>query len=559
MGDKIVFESYREMPIRPMSVDDMMWNLTGSWRNVRPYYDFKTSPCRVGCPAGEDIQRFIFLLTEGRGEEAWRTLVEKNPMPAVTGRVCFHPCMEKCTRKDFDQAVHIPGIERAIGDMGLQNRGWMKKVKASKKEKVAVVGGGPAGLACAFYLARRGHPVTIFESEKALGGVLRWGIPEYRLPNSILDDVISSIVDSGPITVETGTALGRDITLEKLEKEFDAVFLGMGLMRSRELGLEGEEAEGVERGLEFLKRINSGGKADPGKRVVVIGGGNTAMDVARCALRTGSEVTVVYRRTLHEMPAIKDEIEEAEAEGVRFHFLAAPIEIVRESGRLKEVVFQEMKLGEPDESGRRRPVPIEGKTFTLPVDRLFTAIGESADLTGIDGAVETEWDLIKTTGPHGETSRPKVFAGGDVVTGAASVVEAIAAGRKAAEKIARLFSGEEDPAPEEPTVVGIEDMNTAYFEHSNRTAVPRITSEKAVKGFEEIYTGFEPEMLARETERCFSCGVCNFCDNCWMFCPDVAIKRLDDEYEVDYDYCKGCLVCVVECPRNCISTREEGK
>jgi formate dehydrogenase beta subunit len=559
MGDKIVFKSVREMPIRAMSVDDMMWNLTGSWRNVRPYYDFKTSPCRIGCPAGEDIQRYIFLLTEGREEEAWKAVIETNPMPAVTGRVCFHPCMEKCTRKDFDQAVNIPGIERSIGDMGLQNRGWMKKVKASKKEKIAVIGSGPAGLTCAFYLARQGYPVTLFESEKALGGVLRWGIPEYRLPNALLDDVISSIVDSGPITVKTGTALGRDVGLGELENDFDAVFLGMGLMRSRELGLESEEGAGVERGLEFLKRINSGEKIDPGKRVVVIGGGNTAMDVARCALRSGSEVTVVYRRTLHEMPAIRDEIEEAEAEGVRFHFLAAPIEIVRKGNSLKEVRFQEMKLGKPDESGRRKPVPVEGKTFVLPVDRLFTAIGEAADLTAIDKTIDTEWGLIQTTGSFGETSRPNIYAGGDIVTGAASVVEAIAAGQKAAGKIARTLSGAPEPVEEEKKIVGIEDMNTAYFEHSNRIRMPRITPEKAVKGFEEIHAGFEQEMLARETERCFSCGVCNYCDNCWIFCPDVAIKRREDDYEVDYDYCKGCLVCVVECPRNCISTREEGK
>jgi len=256
---------------------------------------------------------------------------------------------------------------------------------------------------------------------------------------------------------------------------------------------------------------------------------------------------------------LPDEIEEAESEGVEFRFLAAPLEIVRDGDDLEEVVFQEMELGEPDDSGRRRPVPIEGKTFTLPVDRLFTAIGETADLEALGGGVETEWNLVKAAGPYGETSRKMVFAGGDVVTGAASVVEAVAAGREAAGKIARLLSGAEDPAQEEEQVVGIEDMNTAYFEHSNRVQVPRIAADKAVKGFGEIYTGFEPEMLARETERCFSCGVCNFCDNCWIFCPDVAIKRLEDEYEVDYDYCKGCLVCVVECPRNCISTREEGK
>lgn len=559
MGDKIVFESYKEMPISPMSVADMAWNFTGSWRNVRPFYDFKTSPCRVGCPTGEDIQRYIFLVGEKRYEEAWRTIIETNPMPAVTGRVCFHPCMESCTRKDFDQAVNIPAIERAIADMGLENPRWIDGIKVLRKKRVAVVGGGPAGLSCAFFLARRGYPVTIFESERALGGVLRWGIPEYRLPNDLLDKVVGSIIESGPINVEASTALGKDISLEKLEGDFDALFLGMGLNSSRKLGIDGEEGEGIEPGLEFLRKINSGKSVDPGRRVVVIGGGNTAMDVARCALRAGSEVTVVYRRTINEMPAIKDELEEAEREGIGFRFLAAPKEIVRENGRLTSVVFQEMELGKPDESGRRRPVPVEGKTFALEMDRLFTAIGERAELGAVEESVETERGLIKTVGDRGETSWPNVFAGGDIVTGAASVVEAVAAGRAAAEKIDRNFTGVDEPPVEEKKTIGIEDINTAYFTHSKRNLVPRIPVGKAVGSTSEIYTGFGSELLARESERCFSCGVCNFCDNCWIFCPDVAIMRREDEYEVNYDYCKGCLVCVVECPRNCISTREEGK
>jgi NADPH-dependent glutamate synthase beta subunit-like oxidoreductase len=262
---------------------------------------------------------------------------------------------------------------------------------------------------------------------------------------------------------------------------------------------------------------------------------------------------------MNEMPAIRDEIEEAEREGVHFRYLATPKEIVREGGALSEAVFQEMELGEPDESGRRRPIPIEGKTFTMEIDQLFTAIGEQAALDSIEGQIECEWNLIKVTGEEGGTSKRKVFAGGDVVTGAASVVEAIAAGRKAAERIARLLSGRPEPETTPERVVGIEDMNTAYFTMAKRTLVPRIPVEEALTGYREIQTGFTDEQLRAEADRCFSCGVCNFCDNCWIFCPDVAVIRKDDEYEFNYDYCKGCLVCVVECPRSCISTREEGK
>jgi len=559
MGEKVTFKSYKEMPLCAMSVADMTYNLTGSWRNVRPYYDFKTSPCRLGCPTAENIQRYIFLVTEGEYEQAWRTVMESNPMPSVTGRVCFHPCMEKCTRKDFDQAINIPAIERSIGDAGLDHPEWMEKTRATKKEKVAVVGSGPAGLSCAFYLARQGYPVTIFESESALGGTLRWGIPEYRLPNDLLDRVIGSILESGPITVKAGTALGKGVALDKLEKEYAAVFIGTGLTRSRAMGVAGEDGRGVVRGLEFLRMVNGGEKVSPGKRVVVVGGGNTAMDVARCSRRAGSDVTVVYRRTMNEMPAIKDEIEEAEKEGVFFKFLAAPKAIERgEKGPLT-VVFQQMKLGEPDESGRRRPVPDGDKTFAMEVDTLFTAIGEEGDMTPFGKLVDADGKLILVKNESGETSRDAVFAGGDIVTGAASVVEAIAAGRKAAERIGRMLSGAPEPAVEEPRTISIENINAAYFAKAKRALVPRIAVEQALAGYREIFTGFDEELLRREADRCFSCGVCNYCDNCWVFCPDVAVKRLADEYEFDYDYCKGCLVCVTECPRNAISTREEGR
>ena len=559
MVEKVEFKTYRDMPIRPMTVTDMLWNRTGSWRNIRPYYDFKTSPCKVGCPTGENIQRYIYLVTENDYEEAWNTIIDANPMPAITGRVCFHPCMSNCTRGDFDESVNINAIERSLGDKGLENPGWMKKSKASKKEKVAVVGSGPAGLSCAFYLARQGYPVTLFEMEKALGGILRWGIPEFRLPNDTLDKVVGAIVDSGPITVKAGVKIGRDTGLEEIDKEYDAVFLGLGLTRSREMGVDNEDCDGVEPGLEFLKRVNSGEKVDPGKKVAVIGGGNTAMDVARSALRCGSEVTVFYRRTIAEMPAIREEIEEAEKEGVKFYFLSAPKEIVTKKGKLSSVIFQKMKLGEPDDSGRRRPVPIEGDTFEMEADSLFPAIGERADLDLFSDHLETEWNLISSKGEFGETSNDKLFAGGDIVTGAASVVEAIAAGRKSAERIGRFLSKEEEPIITPPNVVGIDDMNTAYFSRVDQNRVPRIPAAEIKGSFREIRTGYADQLLHSEADRCFSCGVCNYCDNCWIFCPDTAIKRNKDDYEIDLDYCKGCLVCVEECPRSAFSTREEGR
>jgi putative selenate reductase YgfK subunit len=559
MGEKITFKSFKEMPLCAMSIADMTYNMTGSWRNVRPYYDFKVSPCRLGCPTSENIQRYIFLVTQGDYEQAWKTIIESNPMPSVTGRVCFHPCMEKCTRKDYDQAINIPAIERAIGDMGLDNPKWMKTARATKREKIAVVGAGPAGLSCAFYLARKGYPVTIFEVDAALGGTLRWGIPEYRLPNDLLDRAIASILDSGPIGVKTGTALGVDVTLEALEREFAAVFIGIGLSRSRPMDVAGEDGPGIERGLEFLRRVNGGERVNPGKRVAVVGGGNTAMDVARCARRSGSEVTVVYRRTMNEMPAIPDEIEEAEKEGVFFHFLAAPKSITRTGTGPLTVVFQQMKLGQPDESGRRRPVPDGDKTFTMEVDTMFTAIGEEGDTTSFGNVIDTDHALIRTKNESGETSRRTIFAGGDIVTGAASVVEAIAAGRRAAERIDRMLSKQPEPAVEEPRTISIENINTAYFTKSKRVLVPRISREEALGGWREIFTGFDDELLRRESDRCFSCGVCNFCDNCWIYCPDVAVNRLSDQYEFNYDYCKGCLVCVTECPRSAISTREEGR
>ena len=365
-------------------------------------------------------------------------------MPSITGRVCFHPCMDRCTRKDYDQAVNIPAIERFLGDMGLDNPEWMKKVKALRKEKVAVVGGGPAGLSCAFYLSQMGYPVTIFEAEKALGGVLRWGIPEYRLPNEILDRVVDSILGSGPIDVKTNTLLGRDFSLEELKRDYKAVFVGIGLSRSRKLGIDGEDIENVTPGLEFLKAVNSGEKVTIGKDVVVVGGGNTAMDVARTAMRLGAdEVMVLYRRTEKEMPAAPEEVEEAREEGVHFEFLVTPKSISRDGDRVTLEMLR-MELGEPDESGRRRPIPIDGSEYRIEVDTCIMAIGQKVEneMARELNIKLTRWGTFEVDPETLATNVPGIFAGGDCETGPDDAIRAIASGKKAAFFIDKYLKGE---------------------------------------------------------------------------------------------------------------------
>jgi NADPH-dependent glutamate synthase beta subunit-like oxidoreductase/Pyruvate/2-oxoacid:ferredoxin oxidoreductase delta subunit len=551
---KKIFDDQAEMPLAAISEGDMRWNKTGSWRNVRPYYDNKTSPCIVGCTAGEDIQGYIALAKQRRYEEAVRLIWERNPFPAICGRVCYHPCMSNCARKDYDDALFIPAIERFLGDFAIGKKLREEAPAEKRPHTVAVIGGGPSGIACAYFLAKKGYRVTVFEKRNKLGGVLRYGIPSYRLPKDILDAELERVLDLG-IEARTGTSIGHDISIEDLSA-YDAYFLGVGLQRSRALGIPGEDAEGVVPGLEFLAAVNEGTAVSIGAKVVVIGGGNTAMDVARSALRMGSDVTVLYRRTESEMPAIQDEVKEAKEEGVEFRFLAAPIEIIERRGTLRAITCQEMELGEPDESGRRRPVPKPGAVFEVAADSMLIAAGELPDTDVFAPLVDVKHGLI-VADDFGRTSDKRFFAGGDIVTGAATVVDAVARGRSAADLIdAELTGGAFSPGAQKK-VVSIADLNTAYFFHQKQARMPRIGDARA--SFDEVNEGLSEDTLRSELDRCFSCGVCNSCDNCWVFCPDVAIARENGVYSVQYDYCKGCLICVEECPRAALSTEKEGK
>jgi NADPH-dependent glutamate synthase beta subunit-like oxidoreductase len=552
---KRVFQGVEDMPLSAISESDMSWNKTGSWRNVRPLYDTKTSPCIAGCPAETNIQGYIRLMQQQKYEEAVRLLWEKNPMPSVCGRVCFHPCTEKCARGGIEEPLNIPSVERFLGDWAIEHG---IKETASKEAPegatVAVVGGGPGGLSFAYFMAKKGYPVTLYEAKEKLGGVLRYGIPEYRLPKDILDREIARILSLG-VKAKTGHDVGDGVPVEELSG-FSASFLAIGLQKSRKLGLEGEDAKGVMAGLTFLKSVTVGKPAEIGKRALVIGGGNTAMDVARSAIRLGAEVEVVYRRTRDEMPAIKDEVEEALAEGAKLTFLAAPVAIIRKNGSFAGIRVQRMELGEPDESGRRRPVPVKGSEYEIMGDSLLVAAGELSNADAFSKVIEMTNGLV-VTDDVGHTSNDRVFAGGDIVTGAATVIEAIARGRKAAKYVHARLTGVIAEVEGEKSVVSMSDINEAYFTPTNRVATSHVPLERMRDRFGEVKQGFTEDQVQEEITRCMSCGVCNSCDICWMFCPDAAISREDGVYTINYDYCKGCLICQHECPRGVISSERE--
>ena len=573
----------RGIPPVSVSQTSTLVTRTGSWKYIRPAYHDRVAPCNQGCPVGIDIEGYMNLLREDRIAEARELLLAENPMPAVTGRVCHHPCESACNRRLFDEAVSIHAVERMLGDLDLEGPPGVAPAPA-RKERVAVAGSGPAGLACAYHLARFGYHVTVFEAADRPGGMLRLGIPEYRLPRAILDRDIERIVAQG-VEIHCGTRVGVEPNWQRLLAEFDAVFVASGAHTSHALGVAGENAKGVRPGLEFLGEVNDGGRPDVGRRVVVVGGGNTAMDCARSALRLGATVTVLYRRTREEMPAIEEEVEEAQREGALIRFLVAPVEFRVAAGRVCAVECEWMKLGEPDSSGRRRPVPT-GERFTIPADTVLTAIGEAPDLDHLPDDVARE-----ASGVHvdalGESSRAALFAGGDVTDAARTVADALGAGKRAAigidrhlRAIMRERLGAEDPdalrfgggnlsavrwlgrdpinrvAPVNE-VVAFEDLNLNHFAAVPRRFDTHVASARG--GFGEVNQGLTDRQAMEEARRCLNCGVCTQCDVCLIFCPDAAITRNGNgAYAIALDYCKGCGVCAAECPRGAIVMTREG-
>jgi NADPH-dependent glutamate synthase beta subunit-like oxidoreductase len=541
MSKKVSFSGFGDMPPVAVSQESMSFNATGSWRYLRPVYSEKLAPCRHLCPAGTDIPRVLALIAEEKFEEAYHLIWKTNPLPAICGRVCYHPCESSCTRSGIDAGVSVQALERFVSEMCLDLQPDLPSVRNSGK-KVAVVGSGPAGLSCATFLARDGVSVTVFETEERPGGMLRIGIPSYRLPRKILDRELEKIARLG-VAFECNCKVGKDLTFASLRRNYDAVFVATGAHSSRiPPGLR-DSRDCIMTGLDFLKATNLSTPPEIGKLVVVVGGGNTAMDAARTAVRLGAQPVVVYRRSREEMPAGDEEIREAEEEGVNFVFLASPTAVKRNS-RGVEIELQEMVLGPPDRSGRRRPIPVSGSSFTLETDTVILAIGEDADLS-----------LLST-----HEADPGVFVGGDAQTGSSTVPEAIAAGRQAALAILRYVGVKASASAtlsKPASHFSLDAVNPDYFAVFPRIEPHRIDVETRISGFPEIVQTISSPEAVQEAQRCISCGVCNECDTCWLYCPDGAISRVDGGYSIDLNYCKGCGICVQECPRGVISLVQE--
>jgi len=515
-------------------------NKTGSWRTERPVYVDRLPPCNGECPAGEDIQGWLFHAESGNYEAAWRHLTRDNPFPAIMGRVCYHTCESVCNRGRIDAPVGINSVERFLGDEALKQR-WRFEWPANETGRhVLVVGAGPSGMSAAYHLRRLGHAVTVIEAGPVLGGMMRFGIPKYRLPRDVLDAEMQRIVDMG-VTVRLGAKVS-DIVQAMKDGGFDAAFLAVGAHIAKRAYIPAKDSARILDAVAVLRSMEGEAPPQLGRRVVVYGGGNTAIDVARTAKRLGAtEAVIVYRRTREKMPAHDFEVEEALEEGVMVKWLSTIKQA--EGGAL---TIEKMTL---DAKGNPQPT---GELETLEADSVVLALGQDVDLSLLDHVPRLRVeDGVVQVDPHTMmTSYPGLFAGGDMVPAERNVTVAIGHGKKAARHIDAWLRGVELAPAAKHAPATFERLNPWYYSDAPKTVRPQLDLARRTSSFDEVQGGLTEDNALFEARRCLSCGNCFECDNCYGVCPDNAVVKLGpgNRFAFNYDYCKGCGVCVAECP-----------
>jgi len=521
-----------------LDVGTSLLNKTGSWRTERPVYLDRLPPCNQACPAGENIQSWLAHAEEGNYEAAWRVIMEENPFPTVMGRVCYHPCEGGCNRVQTDEAVGINSVERFLGDQGIKH-GWTVEVGEPTGRHVMVVGAGPGGLAAAYHLRRFGHEVTVYESAPKAGGMLRWGIPKYRLPREKLNAEIARIEAMG-VTIELNTKVD-DVRATMIKGGFDAAFLALGAHLPKPLEIPNTREIPILGGISVLRAVALEEPTGLQGQVVVYGGGNTAMDVARTATRiTGFKPKVIVRRDRKHMAAHEFEIEEALLEQVEILDLRTVKEV---QGR--NIILEKMVAGE---DGRPQPT---GQFETIEADVLVLALGQDVDLEPLNNLPEVVVNRGSVqVAPSMMTAHAGIFAGGDMVPSERTVTTAIGHGKKAARHINAFLLGEQYPESEKHEVADFSKLNTWYYSEAPRTQRPALELVRRQTGFAEVVGDLDENNALFEARRCMSCGNCFECDNCYGVCPDNAITKLGPgkRFEFKYDYCKGCAMCVTECP-----------
>jgi 2-oxoacid:acceptor oxidoreductase delta subunit (pyruvate/2-ketoisovalerate family) len=523
-----------------LDVGSSLANKTGSWRTERPVYVDRLPPCNHACPAGENCQAWLYHAEEGKYREAWQEIMANNPLPAIMGRACYHPCETSCNRSEVDEAVNIHAVERFLGDLAIAE-GWKPPdCLPSTGKKVLIIGAGPSGLSAAYHLARLGHAVTIVEAGPVAGGMMRFGIPKYRLPRDVVEAEIRRILDMG-VTLELNRKV-EDIPQEIRRGSYDACFVAIGAHLAKRVDIPAPDAGHIVDALGVLRGMEAG--AEPlqlGRRVVVYGGGNTALDVARTARRLGRETVIVYRRTQKEMPAHDFEVQEALDEGVTIHWLRT----IKEMGE-GALTVEKMRL---DEQGWPQPT---GEYETIEGDTVVLALGQNVDtgvlervpdvVFGKDGTVQVDGNMM--TGYEG------IFAGGDMVPSERTITVAVGHGKKAARHIDAYLSGETYAPPPKHELASIDLLNTWYYTDADKLVQPTLDMLRRRTTFEEVVGGLDSETALLEARRCLSCGNCFECDNCFGVCPDNAVIKLGpgNRFQINLDFCKGCGICAAECP-----------